>query len=126
MPRILIDTNVFVAAAYNRHSASREIVAAVERGELTLVVSPAIVQEYEQIIPKAVRSDEGRELFRRVLGFAEWVTPEENPPVTVDRADDKFLAAALAAGADAIVTNDPYQGIEIVRPAQFRKRFSQS
>jgi putative PIN family toxin of toxin-antitoxin system len=106
MSRILIDTNVFVAAAYNRQSASREVVAAVERGELTLVVSPAIVREYEAIIPQAVRAEEGRELFRRVLGLADQVTPAKNPPVTADREDDKFLAAALAGGADAIISND--------------------
>ncbi len=52
--------------------------------------------------------------------------PDENPAVTADRDDDKFLAAAVAALADAVVTNDEhllaaagYRGLRIVRPSEF-------
>ncbi|MEQ8785530.1 MAG: putative toxin-antitoxin system toxin component, PIN family [Pirellulaceae bacterium] len=131
MNRILIDTNAFVAAAYNPESASRKIVRAVERGELKLIVSPEIVREYKAILPKAVRSGEARDWLWQVIEMAERVTLAENPPVTEDRADDKFLAAAVAGVADAIVSSDqhlldvhPYAGIDILRPTEFWDRFS--
>jgi putative PIN family toxin of toxin-antitoxin system len=130
--RILIDTNVFVAAACNPASASRKIVRAVERGELRLVVSPAVVREYEVILPHAVRWEEARDALRRLIESAQCVSPQENPPVTEDRADDKFLAAAVTAPAEAIITSDrhllavhPYQGIDILPPPVFWKRFDE-
>lgn len=129
MDRVLLDTNVLVAAAYNASSASHQIAAKIESGELTLIVSPAIEWEYALILPKAIRPEKKREWIDRVIQQAESVTPEENPPVTEDRDDDKFLAAALAGKADAIITNDqhlldvhPYQGVDVLRPATFWQR----
>ena len=49
--------------------------------------------------------------------------------VSPDPDDDKFLACALEAQADCIVTGDPdlldlgcYQGIDILRPREFWER----
>lgn len=130
MPRVLLDTNVLIAAAYNPHSASSRIVNMVERDELKMIVSPAIEREYERLIPKAVRTNEKREWVWRIIQLAESVTPQDNPPVTEDREDDKFLAAALAGKAEAIISNDqhllavhPYQGIDILQPKRFLEHF---
>lgn len=129
MIRIVIDTNVFVAAAYNPRSSSRKIVNAVWEKQLRLVVSPAIIREYKMVLPKAIRSDDAREEVWKAIKCAQSVTPQENPSVTEDRSDDKFLAAAVAGEADAVITNDehllavhPYQVIEILQPSEFRKR----
>jgi uncharacterized protein len=127
LPRLLLDANVLIAAAYNPHSASAGIVKLVERQRLRLIISPAIRREYERLIPKAVRSREKRDWIWRILDLAENVTPEETPAaVTEDSDDDKFLAAAVAGQAAAIVSNDehllamhPYQGIDILRPRAF-------
>jgi predicted nucleic acid-binding protein len=45
--RIVLDTNVLVAAAYNAGSDSRRIAEACLHGELTAVLSPALRREYE-------------------------------------------------------------------------------
>lgn len=126
MLQVLIDTNVFVASAYNQGSASARIVNAVRQKKFQLMVSPAIMQEYEVVLPKAVRSDAARERVWQTIAMAESVTPEQNPPVTDDRSDDKFLAAAVASEASAIVTSDehllavhPYEGVDILRPTKF-------
>lgn len=128
--RILIDTNVFVAAAYNHGSASRKIVHAVQQRQLALIVSPAIVWEYRAVLPKAVRREAERVRLLQTIESAEVVSPSEVPAVTEDRSDDKFLAAAVAAGADSLVTNDahllavhPHAGIEILRPGVFWNRW---
>lgn len=120
MIRLVIDTNVLVAAAYNPGSASRKIVSGVEVGTFELIVSPDIVREYERVFPKAIRSGDARARVWQSIRHAESVTPAEVPYVTADRSDDKFLAA------DAIITSDehllavhPYEGIEILRPVVF-------
>lgn len=127
MQRVVLDTNVLVASAYNPDSASRRIVEAGRRGELTLIVSPAVRREYDRILPRAVRSAEAREQIEDLLSTAQEVSPEETPRVVPEDAeDDKLLAAALAGQADAVITNDehvlkidPYHGIRVLRPSDF-------
>lgn len=129
--RVLLDTNVLIGAAYNQRSASSRIVELIQLGELTILISPAIEQEYDNLIPQAVRSKDRQEAVWQALDFALSVTPVDNPPVTEDRADDKFLAAALTGNASAIISNDrhllavhPYEGIPILRPGAFLRQFS--
>ena len=132
MHRILLDTNILIAAAYNLHSASSRVVNRVQSGELSLIVSPAIKGEYERLFPRAVRSPQKQEWIWQVVGRADLATPEENPPVTEDRDDDKFLAAAVCGQADAIISNDqhllsvhPYLGIDILQPARFLEQMGE-
>jgi putative PIN family toxin of toxin-antitoxin system len=129
MKRIVLDTNVLVASAYNPASASRRIVDACRADQLAMVISPSVKQEYEYILPRAIRiRDELKRTFE-LIGNADLVVPSSVPRVVEeDRTDDKFLAAAVAGMADAIVTNDrhvlsihQHRGILIVRPADFSK-----
>ena len=121
--RVVLDTNVLVAAAYNPASASRRVVAACLGGGLTAVLSPALRREYEFILARAVRGQTYLEQIRRLLDSAEVVDPAQTPRVVPDDPeDDKLVAAALAAGA-VLVTNDAHllavaghEGLEVVRP----------
>lgn len=128
MHRIVIDTNVLVASAYNRRSASRRIVDAVAEGKLELILSPGIQREYNRILPRAVCFPAELERLRAIIAAGQQVHPKSNPPVTEDREDDKFLAAASAGAAEAVITNDPhllsvdcYEGIRVVRPSSFER-----
>ena len=126
MSRLVIDTNLLVAAAYNPKSASQRILNSIESGEFTMIVSPDIVREYESVLRQAVRMEAGRVRVWKAIQQHESVTPVEAPRVTEDPSDDKFLAAAVAARADAIISSDkhlldvhPHEGIPILRPTQF-------
>ena len=129
MKRIVLDTNVLVGSAYNADSASRRIVEACQRGELTAVLSPAVRREYDRILPRAVRRPGALEPIEALLDKAEVVHPEHTPRVVPeDVEDDKLLAAALAGRADALITNDdhllpldPYEGVRILRPSEFAR-----
>src|SRR5262249_19699335 len=104
--RVVLDTNLLVAAAYNSASASRCLVEAGLRGELTAVLSAAVRAEYERIIARAVRGHPYADRLRQLLGQAEVVEPAETPRVVPDDPeDDKLVAAALAADA-VLVTSD--------------------
>jgi len=125
--RVVLDTNVLVAAAYNPRSASRQVVEACLGGELTPVLSRAIRREYEFILARAARGRPYLERVHQLLDGAEVVEPAQTPRVVPDDPeDDKLVAVALAAGA-ALVTNDAHLlalagrgGLEVVRPAGVR------
>ena len=122
--RVVLDTNVLVAAAYNPASASRRIVEVCLCGELTAVLSPALRREYEFILARAARGQPYRDRLRLLLDGAEVVEPSATPRVVAaDPDDDKLVAAALAAGA-ALVSNDAHllavaghERLRVVRPA---------
>ena len=125
--RVVLDTNVLVAAAYNPRSASRHLVEACLGGRLTAVLSSALRREYEFILARAARGRPYLERIHQLLDGAEVVEPAQTPRVVPDDpGDDKLVAAALGAGA-VLVTNDAHllalaghEGLEVVRPADVR------
>jgi uncharacterized protein len=125
--RVVLDTNVLVAAAYHPASASRRIVGACLDGGPTPVVSPALRREYEVILAHAVRGRPYLGRIHRLMGGAEVVEPAQTPRVVADDPDDdKLVAAALAAGA-VLISNDAHllalaghEGLRVVRPVDLR------
>jgi putative PIN family toxin of toxin-antitoxin system len=118
--RVVLDTNVLVAAAYNPRSASRRVVEACLGGELTAVLSSALRREYELILARAVHGRPYLDRLRLLLERAEVVEPAETPRVVPeDPDDDKLVAVALAAGA-TLVSNDAH--LLVVRPANLCAR----
>jgi putative PIN family toxin of toxin-antitoxin system len=125
--RVVVDTNVFVASAYQARSASRTIVEKCRSGELTLIVSPAVRREYEQVLPRAIRSPDETARIEGVLEGAKEVQPLETPAVVVDDpSDDKFFAAAAAGNVEALISSDrrvlavgEYRGVRVLTPARF-------
>jgi predicted nucleic acid-binding protein len=106
--RVVLDTNVFVAAGFNPHSASARILERVEDGRLHLVWDEATRREtrtiLQQIPPLSWERWAG--LFHEEDRLAQAVHPERFSWV-VDPDDRKFAALAAAAGA-VLVTNDDH------------------
>lgn len=97
--RVVIDTNVLIAAAFNQYSHSARIMKAIEDGQLDMVWNQATRKEahrlMDQIPPLAWGRIEG--LYRRQDEF-KGETPG-NFALVKDPDDRKFVALASAAGA---------------------------
>ena len=127
VPRLVLDTNILVAAAYAPSSASRKIVQRIADCELSMVVGDAVLAEYRFVLMRAVRRVDFVPVIERVLHDAEICQdPVDGRWVTDDPTDDKFIAIALAARVDALLSNDHHvlkigqlDGVRILRPTQF-------
>lgn len=127
--RAVFDTNIFVSAFLSRNPSSptRELMRRWQDGELTLVVSGALVDEVtEKLLERRISEDRITELLALLLRLAEWV---EVPPESVraivreDPEDDPILACAVAGRAGYLVTYDAdfdslggsFEGIKITK-----------
>jgi putative PIN family toxin of toxin-antitoxin system len=125
--RIVLDTNVLVAASYADRSASRRIVAACLAGTLVALVSHELRREYDTILGRAVRNETFRGTLNNLLERMTEITVKSvQRVVPEDRTDDKIVALALAGNAEAIVTNDDHllqltdlPGPRVMRPRQY-------
>jgi putative PIN family toxin of toxin-antitoxin system len=132
--RVVLDTNVLVGAAYQPGSASRCIIDACLWGELIHALSAGLRQEYERTLARAVKGNGDWHAVLQFLDTATLVEPGETPRVVPDDpADDKLVALARAAGADAIVTSDrhlialdPLGSVRILRPESFLRSWHSS
>jgi putative PIN family toxin of toxin-antitoxin system len=106
------------------------ILEAWKAGAITLVVSPAILDEYHRVGRLLEERYEGAELdpFLALLAVHAEVVDAPDLPETVceDSEDDKFLSCALAGAASVVVSGDKHlrrvsgwKGIEVMAPRAF-------
>ncbi|MFN8459046.1 MAG: putative toxin-antitoxin system toxin component, PIN family [Anaerolineae bacterium] len=132
MLKAVFDTNIFLRALINPHSYCGRLVNELAV-EYELILSPAIVHEILEVLhrpklrvklPQITQLDIARliALFEQ----AQVIEPLDILAISRDPKDDKFLACALAAEADYLVTEDkdllvlhPYQQIQICQPVEF-------
>ena len=131
---VVIDTVVFVRSLINPLSFSGRLIFA-HADDYQLILSAPIVREILEVLQ---RPEISRKIgfvagmdARRVLDLlsqAELVELSDIPAVSRDPKDDKFLATALAGGAEYVVSEDrdlldieEYHGIKLVDVATFLK-----
>jgi putative PIN family toxin of toxin-antitoxin system len=107
-PAVVLDTNVFVAAAFNPASASANIVRAVKDGRLRMVWTDATRREIERIMKQIppLRSQTLVDLFRAADRVAAATERERFGDIS-DPDDRKFAALAHAARA-ILISNDEH------------------
>jgi len=106
----VFDTGVLISAIGWRGPAHR-CLAFVARRQCRLVVSAEILAEYETRVPEVLAREAPR---ANVMGALAWVRAKalwaEPSPLGKQRSrdlkDERFLAAALAVGAKAIISYD--------------------
>ncbi len=125
--KIVLDTNLFIAAYFNRESSSAKIIELCLAGKYRPVFSSQIIKEIYFIL-KNIKAKEP--FLNKVKELFQMGITVENPPevkvVYEDPDDDKFIACALEESADYIITSDihllklkEFKNIKICKPSRF-------
>lgn len=138
--RLVLDTNVIVAAFRSRRGASNLLLRLLEARRITILCSTALFLEYEAVLSRAetlaVTGHQLDDVARIMSALAAVAEPVDISlrirPLLPDAGDDMILEAALSGRADAIVTHNirdfgPARqfGIEIARPNQIAGRLTE-
>ena len=130
--RIVIDTNVFVAAMRSSGGASREVIRRALLGRCEPLFSNPLWLEYEALLGRPVWTDETSDEERRnILGAlasrGRWIKIYFGwRPNLRDPSDDFLVELAVAGSASAIVTHNRrdllageivWPAVKIVQPA---------
>ena len=127
--RVVLDTNVVMSGVLFGGLPGR-ILTAWRSGEVILSASPEIVEEYAATADVLAARYPLIELQPVVALIVQNAEIRQSPPlgeqVCTDPDDDKFLACALAAQAECVVSGDKalqrvsgYQGVAVMDPRQF-------
>lgn len=130
VPKIVIDTNVFISSILFRGPTSR-LVSLWQKSAISVLMSSAVFKEYA----KALAYPKFKLTKTEIRGIVEQELLPYVYPVKVKRSfriisedpsDDKFLELAVTGKADYILGGDKhllhlknFQGIKIITPADF-------
>ncbi|MDX1650035.1 MAG: PIN domain-containing protein [Myxococcota bacterium] len=127
--RIVLDTNVVVAAGFDDTSASAAIVEAIRRGRIDLVWDDATRAETRSVLKSIppLSWDAFRDLYGAGGAFDGATEPERFGAVP-DPDDRAFAALADAAGAVLISNDDDLLGVRerlgvtVMTPEEFARK----
>lgn len=138
LPKLVIDTNILVAATRNRYGPSFSLMQIIRLKHVTMCCSPALFLEYEDVLKRPSQLDASGLLtsdidaiLNELAGIIEPVTTHYQwRPQLRDPADEMVLEAAANAQAQAIVTYNlrdfgPAKlfGIALLTPEQTIRQF---
>lgn len=127
--KAVIDTSVMVSVAFAKEGLARELRDRIADGYFTLVISKEIIAEhyrvlhYPRILEQFHPAKGDIEEFIGLIMVKALITRGcyNLHKIEDDPADDIFLACAMEAGVDFIVSRDPhlrnlkhFQGIDII------------
>lgn len=132
--KVVLDTNVLVSVVLTNSGPPAAIIRSWRAGRISVVISPALLQELADVLGRArVRAqvrmlpDDEREFLAGLVDRTLVVIPTETiNVVTADPDDNRVLEAAVEGEADYVVSGDrhlldvgEYSGIPVVTPARF-------
>lgn len=109
--RVFLDSNVIVAAFLTRGLCAELVALVLEQHEL--IIADQVLEEVRRILVERMRSPAAdvEELLAILRRHGDEATPHEPPAFAVefdlrDAADVPLVHAAIAGGADALVSGD--------------------
>lgn len=137
--RIIVDTNILVAATRNKNGPSFALVQLVRTRNIVMCCSPALFLEYEDVLKRpdqraasGLRLKDVDAILNELAALIEPVaTHYQWRPQLRDPADEMVLEAAANAQVDALVTYNlrDFQpakrfGIPVLTPEQTFEHFN--
>lgn len=132
MARVVLDTNVLVAAIRSRRGASFELLSRVGVGDFEIAASVPLVLEYEDAMLRHLAATALSETdVRDIIDYVCSVAIQQSVfflwrPVLRDPGDDLVLELAVAAECDAIITHNVRDfggagqfGLRVLTPGSF-------
>ena len=139
--RLVLDTNVLVAAIRSDHGASRRLLVAVLGAQCRLLVSASLLIDYEAVLKRAEHRARSGASIEDVDGLLDALAQLAEPveisylwrPHLADPGDELVLETAVNGGADMIATFDLRRlaaaaarfGIAVARPGTIVRRLQE-
>jgi putative PIN family toxin of toxin-antitoxin system len=137
--RVVLDTNVVVAALRSRRGASFKLLSLLGEDRFEIAISVPLLFEYEDVLTRHI----GEGLYRQqeiddLLDFICQIARRQSifflwRPCLPDPKDDMILELAVAAGCEAIVTHNDRDfvgaeplGVRIDTPRDFLRILEES
>lgn len=107
---VLIDTNVVLSAALRDRLPESVVLRVATASDIRWIVTPEILREYTAVLarPKFALSEDILSEWAELIEMRTVVVPSPSSRVSVPRdpKDVKFLAAALSASAQFLISGD--------------------
>jgi uncharacterized protein len=134
--RVVVDTGILVSALIRPQGTIGDVLHALRDGRFMAIYSTPMMLEVTEVLsrPKIqekyhVQPDDITALINLIRLRGELVIPKQAITACRDPKDNKFLETALVGKADAIVTGDddllvlsPFEGVDILCPAELLDR----
>ncbi|MEO5358373.1 MAG: putative toxin-antitoxin system toxin component, PIN family [Nitrospirae bacterium YQR-1] len=126
--RVILDCNIIISAGLNAGICRDLIDEVLLKHQIFL--SQKIIAEYDRVIKRFELNLAATKIFSEtipiILEVAKTIEPLESSFNLIDRDDEIYLATALAAKVDVIITGnrkhfpfDEYKGVKILSPREF-------
>jgi putative PIN family toxin of toxin-antitoxin system len=109
-PRVVLDTNVLVAASQSKRGASAKLLSLVGTGLFEICVSVPLILEYESVLLRDVEPSSTEWKVRTdILDYLCTVAAQQEifflwRPYLRDPKDEMVLEVAVASGCNAIIS----------------------
>ena len=128
MPTVVIDTNLIIAGRWKRNSSSNRIIDKVIEGNIDAVYTTKTKNENLYILEKVKAPKDYIDKILKFYRISKKVYSKRKITACRDKADNRFLEAAVAGKADYIITSDrdlldlkEFEGIKILKPGAFER-----
>jgi len=118
--KIVLDTNCLLLII-SKKGSFYSVFDRVKKGEIQLVVTSEIINEYEEILGKIFSVDVAEYIIKSLLNhprtiliksiFYRWNL------ISIDQDDNKFIDAYVTGSADFLVTNDKH--FDVLKQIEF-------
>ena len=137
-PRVVLDTNVLIAALRSRNGASFQVLERIGRGQFEIILTVPLVLEYEDVAKRTSRT--AGLLHSDVDDILDYMCHVGElrdifflwRPFLKDPLDDMVLEAAVEGACDFIVTHNIKDfagveqfGLEVLRPGAFLRKLEE-